>query len=46
MLKRWEYWLLTLAALAVVLLVAVNIVLFHINGNAQAEIVSRAQYIQ
>ena len=46
MLKRWEYLTVTLAALVIVLLVAANMVLFSISGTAQAEVVSRAQYIQ
>jgi len=46
MLKTWEYWILTLSALAVVVLVGVNIALFNANRAAQAEVTSRAQYIQ
>jgi hypothetical protein len=46
MLKRWEYWMLTLPALVAAVLVAVNMSLFTANRSAQAEISSRAQYIQ
>jgi len=46
MLKRWEYWVLTLPALAAAVLVVVNMSLFTGNRSAQAEISSRAQYIQ
>ena len=46
MLKRWEYWILTLPALAVAVLVGVNIMLFNGNRAAQAEVSSRAQYVQ
>ena len=46
MLKKWEYWILTLLALAAAILVVVNIALFTGNRNAQAEINTRAQYIQ
>ena len=46
MLKKWEYWLLTLPALAVVVLVGVNIALVNANRAAQAEVAARAQYIQ
>ena len=46
MLKRWEYWLLTLPVLAIVVLVGVNITLFNANRTAQAEVATRAQYIQ
>ena len=46
MLKKWEFWLLTLPALAVAVLVVVNIALFTANRAAQAEVSSRAQFIQ
>jgi type VI protein secretion system component VasK len=46
MLRRWEYWILTLAALAIAALVGVNISLFNTNRAAQTEVTSRAQYIQ
>ena len=46
MLKKWEFWLLTLPALAVAVLVVVNIALFTANRAAQAEVATRAQYIQ
>ena len=46
MLKQWEYWLLTLPAAAIAVLVCVNIALFSANRAAQAEVTSRAQYIQ
>jgi len=46
MLKKWEYWLLTLPALAVVVLVSANIVLVNANRATQAEVAARAQYIQ
>ena len=46
MLKKWEYWLLTLPALAVVVLVSVNIALVNANRATQAEVTARAQYIQ
>ena len=46
MLQKWEYWLLTVPALAVAALVGVNIFLYGANRTAQAEVASRAQYIQ
>ena len=46
MLKKWEYWILTLPALAIAALVGVNIYLYGVIRTAQAEVTSRAQYIQ
>lgn len=46
MLKRWEFWLLTLLALAGAALVAVNIVLTTTNRTLQTEVNTRAQYVQ
>ncbi len=46
MLKQWEYWVLTLAAAAIAVLVGANIVLFSANRAVQSELASRAQFIQ
>jgi hypothetical protein len=46
MLRRWEYWFLTLPALAIAVLVGANITLFNANRAAQAEVAARGQYIQ
>jgi hypothetical protein len=46
MLNRWEYLALTVLALAVAVLVGVNIMLFNGNRAAQDEDASRALYIQ
>ena len=46
MLKRWQFWLLTLLALAAAALVAVNIGLTTTNRTLQSEVNMRAQYVQ
>lgn len=46
MLKQWQFMLLTALALASVVLVVTNIVLFTGNREAQNEFSTRAQYIQ
>ena len=46
MLKRWQFWLLTLLALAGGALVGVNIALTTANRNLQTEVSARAQYVQ
>ena len=46
MLKKNEFWILTTLAVAAVALAIVNMVMFSQNRAAQAEVGSRAQYIQ
>jgi hypothetical protein len=46
MLKKNEFWILTVLAVAAVVLAIVNMVMFTQNRAAQAEVGSRAQYIQ
>ena len=46
MLKNNEFWILTVLALTAVALAIVNMVMFSQNRAAQAEVGSRAQFIQ
>ena len=46
MLKRNEFWILTVLAAGGLLLVVANMILFSQNRMAQAEVSGRAQYIQ
>lgn len=46
MLKKWQFMLLTALAIASLVLVITNVVLFTGNREAQAEFNNRAQYIQ
>ena len=46
MLKKNEYWILMGLASAALVLVLTNMVLFTQNRQAQAEVASRAQFIQ
>ena len=46
MLKTWQYWLVTLIGAAALVLVALNITVFHANREAQASVNARAQYLQ
>ena len=45
-LKRWQFWSLTLLAAVAVALTATNIVLYGQNRDLQTEIAGRAQYVQ
>ena len=45
MLRRWEFWTLTVLALAGVALAGMNMMLYQGNRAAQAEIAGRQQYI-
>jgi hypothetical protein len=46
MLRKTEFWILTVLAAVSLLLAVTNMVLFGQNRQAQAEVNSRAQYIQ
>ena len=46
MLKGWQFWLLTLLALAAAALAAVNMWLVTANRTLQTEVSARAQYVQ
>ncbi len=46
MLRKSEFWLLTVLAILAACTAAINIVLFQNNRAAQAEVSSRQQYIQ
>jgi len=45
MLRKWEFWTLTLLALAGVALAGMNMMLYQGNRATQAEIAGRQQYI-
>lgn len=46
MLKRWEFWTLTLLALLAAIFVLTNMVLFTTNRAAQTEVAGRQEYVQ
>jgi hypothetical protein len=46
MLKRWEFWILTVLALATAVLVVANMHQFSANRELQAEVSQRGLYIQ
>lgn len=46
MLTRWQFWVLTVLALASVTLIGANMWRFSANRQLQAEVTQRAQYIQ
>lgn len=46
MLKAWEFWTLTLVALAAAALAAADMMMFTQNRAIQAEAAGRAQYVQ
>lgn len=46
MLKRWQFWILTLLALAQAGVVATNVYIFGGNRKLQADVSQRAQVIQ
>ena len=46
MLKGWQFWVLTLLALAGAALVSVNVWLATANRTLQAEVNTRSQYVQ
>ena len=46
MLARWQFWLLTLLAVASAALIGANIWRFAANRQLQAEVTQRAQYVQ
>ena len=46
MLKKSEFWILTLLAAGGLVLMIANMILFSLNRTAQAEVTGRAQYIQ
>lgn len=46
MLKTWQYWLVTVIGAAALVLAGINIVVFHLNREAQASVNARAQYLQ
>jgi hypothetical protein len=46
MLKKNQFWILTVLAALAILLVVANMVVFSQNRTAQAEVAGRAQYIQ
>lgn len=46
MLKRWQYWLLTIGAAAGIALAVFNATMFVRNRSIQADVNNRQQYIQ
>ncbi len=46
MLKKWEFWALTLLALLTAIFVLTNMVLFTTNRAAQTEVAGRQEYVQ
>jgi hypothetical protein len=46
MLKKSEFWMLTIIAVLVAVFSVVNMMLFQINRNAQIEVNGRQQFIQ
>jgi uncharacterized protein YpmS len=46
MLKKWEFWTLTLLALLTAIFVLTNMVLFTTNRAAQTEVAGRQEYVQ
>jgi uncharacterized protein YpmS len=46
MLKKWEFWSLTLLALLTAIFVLTNMVLFTNNRATQTEVASRQEYVQ
>jgi hypothetical protein len=45
MLKKWEFWILTLLALIGAALAGTNMILFQGNRTTQAEVTGRQQYV-
>ena len=46
MLKKWEFWTLTTAALLTAIFVGTNMLLFTSNRAVQTEVAQRQEYIQ
>ena len=46
MLTRWQFWVLTLLAVASVMFIGANIWRFSANRQLQADVAQRAQYVQ
>jgi uncharacterized protein YpmS len=46
MLRKWEFWTLTLLALLAAIFVVTNMVLFTTNRTAQTEVAGRQEYVQ